>query len=210
MSTSPTTSRKAPALGALSLASCITSISFVLVLVAVHRLLHGDPATAVLCGILCIGIDTIDGPIARRTGGGTAFGARLDSLADMVAAALLPALWLLSSSDSPLMAIGAGAFALAGAWRLAWFDTQPPRPGYFTGMSTPFAAGILWVYATALIAFPAFVAPDVVHAGLPLVLAALMLGGFDFPKGGPLRLSLGLLLVVSAVIHVLVGLRNAA
>ena len=111
--------------------------------------------------------DGVDGAVARMTNTSTDFGRELDSLADVVAFGVAPALlaWRWGFSDmpmvlnadlrGPLMQIGIIAcfiFLVAGASRLARFNIthnpQPKNPGrpggkYFVGMPIPGGAGCL-------------------------------------------------------------------
>jgi CDP-diacylglycerol---serine O-phosphatidyltransferase len=114
---------------------------------------------------IAIVLDFFDGGIARLTNTASAFGRELDSLADVIAFGIAPAIlawtWgfrmLPPMSDTELHArviqLGAIAtfvFLLAGACRLARFNIQvnpqpsnPGRPGrkYFVGMPIPAGAG---------------------------------------------------------------------
>src|SRR5271169_4511088 len=109
--------------------------------------------------------DFFDGGIARLTNTASAFGRELDSLADVIAFGVAPAIlaWMWGFRMLPLGtdpdirnrviqlgAIATFVFLLAGASRLARFNIQtnpqpsnPGRPGrkYFVGMPIPAAAG---------------------------------------------------------------------
>ena len=109
--------------------------------------------------------DFFDGGIARLTNTASAFGRELDSLADVIAFGLAPAVlaWIWGFRMLPLEgnldlrtqviqggAIATFVFLLAGASRLARFNIQinpqpsnPGRPGrkYFVGMPIPAGAG---------------------------------------------------------------------
>ena len=111
--------------------------------------------------------DGLDGRIARLTHTESEFGKELDSLADVVAFGVAPALlawvWgfhLLPASIAPeirlkitqLGSICCFAFLMAGASRLARFNittnpqpSNPGRPGkkYFVGMPIPAGAGVI-------------------------------------------------------------------
>jgi CDP-diacylglycerol---serine O-phosphatidyltransferase len=111
--------------------------------------------------------DGLDGRIARMTGTTSDFGRELDSLADVIAFGIAPALlawtWgfqlmptvLLTDWHIKLTQLGAIAcfiFLLAGASRLARFNitvnpqpSNPGRPGkkYFVGMPIPAGAGVI-------------------------------------------------------------------
>ena len=114
---------------------------------------------------VAIVLDFFDGGIARLTNTASAFGGELDSLADVIAFGVAPAVlaWMwgfrmlplagdpnLRSRVIQLGAIATFVFLLAGASRLARFNIQvnpqpsnPGRPGrkYFVGMPIPAGAG---------------------------------------------------------------------
>ncbi len=109
--------------------------------------------------------DFFDGGIARLTNTASAFGRELDSLADVIAFGIAPAVlaWMWGFRMLPMKgdldlrtrviqlgAIATFVFLLAGASRLARFNIQanaqpsnPGRPGrkYFVGMPIPAGAG---------------------------------------------------------------------
>ena len=111
--------------------------------------------------------DGLDGRIARITNTASAFGRELDSLADVIAFGIAPALlaWLWGFRTLPAMndfelrgqivkfgAVATFVFLMAGAARLARFNIQvnpqpsnPGRPGrkYFVGMPIPAGAGVI-------------------------------------------------------------------
>ena len=111
--------------------------------------------------------DGFDGRIARMTNTTSAFGRELDSLADVIAFGIAPAIlaWMwgfrmlpaIADSDLRTKVIQLGAiatfiFLVAGASRLARFNIQtnpqpsnPGRPGrkYFVGMPIPAGAGVV-------------------------------------------------------------------
>lgn len=124
---------------------------------------HFDQAAKAI-GIAIV-LDFFDGAIARLTNTASAFGKELDSLADVIAFGVAPAvlawMWgfrMLPIEGEPdlrirviqLGAIATFVFLLAGASRLARFNIQlnpqPSNPGhpgrkYFVGMPIPAGAG---------------------------------------------------------------------
>ncbi|HUJ45593.1 MAG TPA: phosphatidylcholine/phosphatidylserine synthase [Rhizomicrobium sp.] len=124
---------------------------------------HFDQAAKAI-GIAIV-LDFFDGGIARLTNTASAFGRELDSLADVIAFGVAPAVLALTwgfrmlppEMDHDLRvrvlqlgAIATFVFLLAGASRLARFNIQvnpqpsnPGRPGrkYFVGMPIPAGAG---------------------------------------------------------------------
>lgn len=93
-------------------------------------------------------MDGLDGRVARLTNTQTAFGAEYDSLSDMVAFGVAPALVVYSWSLTNMGKLGwlaAFIFVAAGALRLARFNTQVGTADkrYFQGLPIPAGAGVL-------------------------------------------------------------------
>lgn len=112
-------------------------------IVAAMRGLFDTAAIAIFIAMIA---DGLDGRIARLTNTQSAFGAQYDSLSDMVAFGLTPALVVYSWSLFSLGKLGWFAsfvFAAATALRLARFNTQVMDKRYFQGLPCPAAAGLL-------------------------------------------------------------------
>jgi CDP-diacylglycerol---serine O-phosphatidyltransferase len=95
-------------------------------------------------------MDSLDGRVARMTGTQTAFGAELDSLADMVSFGAGPALivyeWGLRTLPSNRLAMAvAFVYAACAALRLARFNVQIGTidKRFFNGLPSPAAAAIV-------------------------------------------------------------------
>jgi CDP-diacylglycerol---serine O-phosphatidyltransferase len=95
-------------------------------------------------------MDSLDGRVARMTGTQTAFGAELDSLADMVSFGAAPALivyeWSLRTLPSNRLAMAvAFVYAACAALRLARFNVQIGSidKRFFNGLPSPAAAAIV-------------------------------------------------------------------
>lgn len=94
-------------------------------------------------------LDAIDGTIARLTRTESAFGVNYDSLADLVAFGVAPALLMFAVlRDEANMKIASGVttlYAICGALRLARFNVQRTREEKrkFTGLPVPAAAGMV-------------------------------------------------------------------
>lgn len=97
--------------------------------------------------------DGLDGRVARMANAETAFGAQLDSLADMISFGLAPALLLYTWSLSSLGKAGwlvAFLYVACTALRLARFNVQLTFPDkrYFQGLNTTisaaFVASLVW------------------------------------------------------------------
>ena len=101
----------------------------------------------VIAGVL----DLLDGRIARISGGGTRFGAQLDSLVDLVSFGVAPALllyFIALQGVGPYAWVFSYAFVGAVALRLARFNahTDEPPGQYFTGLPSPAAGMTLALY----------------------------------------------------------------
>ncbi|MCI0469236.1 MAG: CDP-diacylglycerol--serine O-phosphatidyltransferase [Nitrospirae bacterium] len=92
--------------------------------------------------------DGLDGWIARLTNTSTRFGIELDSLSDLVAFGVAPAILMYKWALFPFSRLGWAAaflFVACGALRLARFNVQTGSPGSkaFKGMPIPGAATII-------------------------------------------------------------------
>ena len=133
--------------------NAITVLALCVGLGAVRFALVGE-WDAALASIVAAGIlDGFDGRIARLLRGATRFGAELDSLSDVIAFGVAPAMivYLWALQDMPRYGwIFALAHAVACALRLARFnanidaDEQPHKSaGFLTGVPAPSGAGLL-------------------------------------------------------------------
>jgi len=100
---------------------------------------------AIFVAAIC---DGLDGRIARLTNTQSAFGAELDSLADMVSFGVAPALIMFSWALEPLERWGWAAafiYVACAAMRLARFNTEIGKTASstFKGLASPAAAGVL-------------------------------------------------------------------
>ena len=125
--------------------------------------------------------DTLDGRVARLTGTQSAFGAEYDSLSDVIAFGLAPALVAFLWSLNSLGKIGwicSFVYVAGTALRLARFNTQIGRVDkkYFIGLASPSAAalvaGSVWTFTEAGVGSDALAVPFAVLvacAGLLMV-----------------------------------------
>ncbi len=155
---------------------------------AITFAVRGDFALAAIGLVLAFFFDGIDGPVAKRLSGRTAddraFGANLDSLADMAGAGVTLAVVLLAYGGFGAAYVP-GAFALVGAaaLRLSYFNVHGLDEGAtrYVGMPTD----------QAIIAFAAVMLLDgllsrgvfqVVLYGSAMALAVLMVSSLRIPK----------------------------
>jgi archaetidylserine synthase len=118
-------------------------------LLGIYFALLGNFPAAMIAMLWAVLFDWYDGPAARRIRGRSdtlkSFGARLDSLVDIVSLAICPAMILLSYGDfSPWFFPGALAIVMAGVVRLAYFDTfGVDRDGTIAGLSLDITALVI-------------------------------------------------------------------
>lgn len=101
-----------------------------------------------LAVVIAIGMDIVDGRIARMTHATSRFGIELDSLADMVSFGIAPAVLMYQVALRWYGMEGIVAtmlFVFAAALRLARFNSRVEviDSGYYEGLPSPAAAGML-------------------------------------------------------------------
>ena len=148
--------RRAPRLKGLSLNHLLPNVLTVLALcsgLTSLRFALLEQWQAAVAAILIAGVlDGLDGRLARLLGGGSKFGAELDSLSDFLSFGAAPAVVVYTWSAHALGGVGWAAalfLAVCCALRLARFNTaldDPDKPAfaynYFVGVPAP-AGGIL-------------------------------------------------------------------
>ncbi len=134
-----------------NLANAITSCSLAAGFLAVLLAGDGDLREAAIAVGLAVVLDAIDGCVARRTLTCGTFGCQLDSLADLVAFGVAPALMIHKLMLHSMPVLGTGAcllVVLGGAWRLARFAVVQDVD-YFVGLPIP-PVGLILAAAAAL------------------------------------------------------------
>lgn len=115
---------------------------------AILAAISGEFEHAAVAIFIAMILDGLDGRVARMTNTQTAFGAEYDSLSDMVAFGLAPALvmyvWSLNSLGK-LGWLAAFIYTAGAALRLARFNTQVGTADkrFFQGIPSPAAAAIM-------------------------------------------------------------------
>ena len=124
--------------------------------------------------ILSFIADGLDGRVARMTNTQSKFGLEFDSLADIVAFGVAPAMMLFFSIGQNYGKFGAlitGLFVVFGAIRLARFNvtTENNDPGVFIGLPIPTASAVLASFIMLNIQLSYII-------NIPLLIGALGLG----------------------------------
>ncbi len=104
---------------------------------------------AAMAVFLAMVFDALDGRVARMTNTQSAFGVQYDSLSDVIAFGVAPALvvylWALSGIEGRWGWIGAFVYVAGAAIRLARFNVQvgTTDKNFFVGLASPAAAALL-------------------------------------------------------------------
>lgn len=142
---------------------------------AIIAAMSGAYENAAIAIVVAGFLDALDGRVARMTNTQSEFGVQYDSLSDMVAFGVAPAVLMFSWVLSGLGKIGwviAFLYMACAALRLARFNTKPDNRVFF-GLNSPMAAGVLaamvWVWSEHLGTVPN------IEVRVPLALLTAML-----------------------------------
>lgn len=137
-------------LGYLNLPNLITALGVLLALNGCFAAWKGLFPAAMICLMLAGLCDLFDGLVARKlelSPEERAFGAQIDSLADVCLFGMAPVLMLLPSGSSWLEWVVYGFYLLAVLNRLAWFNLKglagEGEVQYYTGLPVTYMALIL-------------------------------------------------------------------
>lgn len=181
----------------------ISGISLVLGVFSIFYTQEQNYFMAAICIILSVVADSLDGRAARALGVSGPFGVEMDSLCDLGAFGVAPAILIYQFALTDLGWWGkiiAGLYAFFGCMRLARFNVNTSVVhGYFQGMPipagacciatyvlsgfqfTPFVSGIMTL-AVALILYSNVKFPDFKGKGNPMyrypVILAVLIGGY--------------------------------
>lgn len=132
--------------GIYLLPNLLTTAAFFAGFYSIVAAMKGHLDTAAIAIFIAMVADGLDGRVARMTNTQSAFGAQYDSLSDLAAFGIAPALVLYSWSLYHLGKIGwlaAFLYAVAAALRLARFNTQTSVKDHFQGLPSTLAAGVI-------------------------------------------------------------------
>ncbi|HTW75191.1 MAG TPA: CDP-diacylglycerol--serine O-phosphatidyltransferase [Steroidobacteraceae bacterium] len=160
---------------------------------AIVAAIDGNFERAGMAVFIAMIFDGLDGRVARLTGTATAFGKEFDSLADMIAFGLAPAIVTYQWGVARIAEYGrawyrfgwlaAFFYAAAAALRLAKFNSRVQDKRYFEGLPSPSAAAVVAAFL--------WMSSEWREPGLPgLILAfvitasagALMVSRFSYPS----------------------------
>ncbi|MCB9496380.1 MAG: CDP-alcohol phosphatidyltransferase family protein [Fibrobacteria bacterium] len=141
-------------------------------------------------------LDKLDGFFAKRLNASSAFGAEFDSLADLVAFGLAPAMLLFhgirqlpggwAQEHLLVQLVVLAAYVLCSAWRLARYNVaQADLKGWFVGMPTTLSGGwiaLVWLLVWKYQAHLDLQSLPWILYGFHFLLAALMISPFYISK----------------------------
>lgn len=206
---------KKPHRGVYLLPNMITTLSMFLGFLSMVWATQGRFESACLAILLSAVMDGLDGKVARLTHTASEFGVQYDSLADLVAFGVAPAMLLWQWSLSALGRVGVAAafiYAACGALRLARFNVSTAAVGkrFFIGLPIPaagctvvtlvFFASLLPEGAEVVMPYAALIIA--VSAGVLMVskVRYFSFKEYDFLRAHPIRTMLAFLLVLGTVI----------
>ncbi len=183
----PTPEGRRPRRGIYLLPNLFTTAALFAGFFAIVAAMNGRFEAAAVGVFVAMVLDGMDGRIARMTNTQSAFGAEYDSLSDMIAFGLTPALvvYLWSLEDlGKLGWLAAFVYTAAAALRLARFNTQVGSADkrFFQGLPSPAAAGVLagmvWLGTTYGVERAGLLA--IVVLALTVAVAVLMVSNVRF------------------------------
>lgn len=182
--TEESTAHKRHHRGIYLLPNAITTCALFAGFYAIVAAMKGLFDVAAMAIFVAMVADTLDGRVARLTKTQSAFGAQYDSLSDMVAFGIAPALVVYNWGLSDLGKLGwlaAFFYAATAAMRLARFNTQIGQTPFFVGLPSPAAAavvaGMVWLGHDIGISGQQL---DIVAALLTVLSGGLMVSNFNY------------------------------
>lgn len=181
--------RAFPPLQYINAPNALSSAAVMVTVTCLALLANGYVRLPAALFLAALGLDYLDGAVARRLGQATALGRELDSLADLLNFCAFPALvgWMMGMRSAVNIVL-LGAFVLAGAWRLAYYNVHGLEDvggkAVFRGLPTTYAAAYFVTFA----ALCRVLGLDFARLGPAWfgIAALLMISSVPVPKRGPL------------------------
>ncbi len=162
-------------------ASCFAGV------VAVIASINGSFSRALLFIFISLILDGLDGRVARLTNTTSKFGVEFDSLSDLVAFGVAPAVYFYTAVGHNFGKMGilvSALFVVFGAIRLARFNitTGTYEPNIFIGLPIPITALCLALWVTFYLHYGAVKGVGVILLLFALLLAFLMVSNIRYPS----------------------------
>ena len=206
---------KKPRKGVYLLPNMITTLSMFLGFLSMVWAVQGRFESACFAILLSAVMDGLDGKVARLTNTASEFGVQYDSLSDLVAFGIAPAMLMWQWELSALGRMGLAAafiYAACGALRLARFNVSTAAVGkrFFIGLPIPAGGCTVVTFVFCAAHFPAIMASALPYMTLFLAIGVgvLMVSKvryfsfkeYDFLRAHPIRSMLFFLIVLGTVI----------
>ena len=201
--------------GIYILPNLLTSASIFAAVLAIIWTAQGAYEGASVAILFAALMDGLDGKVARLTNTASEFGVQYDSLSDLVAFGIAPAMLMWQWELSALGRMGLAAafiYAACGALRLARFNVSTAAVGkrFFIGLPIPAGGCTVVTFVFCAAHFPAIMASALPYMTLFLAIGVgvLMVSKvryfsfkeYDFLRAHPIRTMLFFLLVLGTVI----------
>ncbi|ECO2873145.1 CDP-diacylglycerol--serine O-phosphatidyltransferase [Campylobacter jejuni] len=169
------------------LPNLFTAASAFLGVISIIASIHGNYYTALIYIILSLICDGLDGRVARLTNSTSKFGVEFDSLADLVAFGVAPAVLFYMAIGYDFGKLGSlitAFFVVFGAIRLARFNvtTGTYEPSVFIGLPIPTAAVVSAIWTYSFISYDFLKPYGVVFLVLQAILGLLMVSNIRYPS----------------------------
>ena len=154
---------------------------------SITHAINGNFEKAAWFIFLSLVLDGLDGRVARLTNSCSKFGVEFDSLADIVAFGVAPAMLLycyIGEDYGRLGVVVSALFIILGAIRLARFNVAASEgePGVFIGVPIPTAAIFIAVWILFLQSYSEFRQFEVALLLMSLTVSFLMVSNFRYPS----------------------------
>lgn len=147
---------------------------------------NGDFEKAAIYILLSLVLDGLDGRVARITKTTSKFGAEFDSLADVIAFGVAPAMLFYFSIAHNFGRVGAlfcALYVVFGAIRLARFNIMSvSEPSVFIGIPIPGAAVVLTMWVLTYLEYPFMRGLEIVMLILLGIISFLMVSNIRYPS----------------------------
>ncbi|MDR3319679.1 MAG: CDP-diacylglycerol--serine O-phosphatidyltransferase [Desulfovibrio sp.] len=208
---------KKPAKGVYLLPNMITTMSLFFGFLAMIWAIQGHYETSAVSLLLAALMDGLDGKVARLTNTASEFGIQYDSLADLAAFGIAPAvlLWQWQLQEFGRTGIAAAFFYTAcGTLRLARFNINSAAMSkrFFIGLPIPVGACTVACFVFFTAHFPAVAQKALPYAAFALAvcLGLVMVSSvryfsfkeYDFLRAHPIRVMLLFIFLLALVISV--------
>lgn len=169
------------------LPNLFTASSAFLGVISILASVKGDFEKAVIYIMLSLVFDGLDGRIARMTKTMSKFGAEFDSLADIVAFGVAPAIlfyYSIGVDFGKLGSLAAAMYVVFGAIRLARFNITigQNEPSVFIGVPIPTAAVVISMWIMTYEKYPIFHGYELIIVLCQIILSFLMVSNVRYPS----------------------------